>query len=536
MSDRAPIAEGRSIARRAAIVASGTLTSRVLGAVRDAVIAACFAVSATDAFFVAFTIPNTLRALLAEGAVSNAFIPVFSEVREKQGHERARDFYAALSGSMLVVLVVVSVVGVLIAPQLVTLYAAGYKSNPEKFSTTVEIARVVFPYILFMGIAALAMAALNTLKRFAVPAFAPSLLNLCMISAPLLFTPVALRLDMPPIFGLAMSALLGGLLQAAVHIPALARAKMLCWPRIDFRNPGVRKVLRLMAPLMLGVGIYQINILLSRLFASYLPAGSQSFLYYGQRLVEIPQGMFALAVASATLPTLAAQRNRGQHDEAKNTFCYSFRLSLFISIPASVAIAILAVPIVTIVFGRGAFRTDLVMETARSLIWMALGVWAVASVRNTIQMFFAYNDTKIPVLCSGLNLIVFTLLSFILMGSMRHVGIAAATSTAAFVQLSALLLLLRRRIGDFGFRSLLYTALRCSAMSGVMTPAIFLVASLGRWELGGNDPRNIVVFFASLLSGLAVYFALAYLLRAPELSELWSAMRSKQRTSSRADS
>jgi len=246
--------------------------------------------------------------------------------------------------------------------------------------------------------------------------------------------------------------------------------------------------------------------------------------------------MFALAVASATLPTLAALRNRGQHDQAKKIFCYSFRLSLFISIPASVAIAVLAVPAVTIVFGRGEFQTELVMETARSLTWMALGVWAIASVRNTIQVFFAYNDTKTPVLCSGINLFVFILLSLTLMGPMRHMGIAAATSCAAFFQLAALLLLLNRRIGAFGFRSLLLCALRCIAISGVMAPVIYLVASLGKWELGGNDPRNIAVFFASLLSGAAVYFAVAYLLRAPELSELWVAIRSKQRTASRADS
>ncbi|MBN1656204.1 MAG: murein biosynthesis integral membrane protein MurJ [Deltaproteobacteria bacterium] len=536
MPDQQLTVEGRAITKRAAIVASGTLSSRVLGAIRDAVIAASFSIGATDAFFVAFTIPNALRALLAEGAVSNAFIPVFSEVSERAGPERAREFYAALTGVMVLILVAVSVLGVLIAPQLVTLYAAGYKSEPEKFAATVEIARVVFPYILFMGIAALGMAALNTLKRFFVPAFAPALLNLSMISAPFFFTPLALLLDLSPIVGLALAALFGGFLQAVVQIPALARVGMLIRPRINFRDPAVIKVLRLMTPLMLGVGIYEINILLSRLFASYLPSGSQSFLYYGQRLVEIPQGMFALALATATLPSLATLRNRGRHDEAKETFCYSFRLSLFISVPASVAIAVLAVPIVTVVFGRGAFRTDVVMETARSLVWMALGVWAIASVRNTIQMFFAYNDTRTPVICSGLNLVVFATLSLTLSGPMRHMGIAAATSAAAFFQLVALLLLLARRIGRFDFRSLFFCALRCAAMSSVMALALFEIASFGNWDRGGNDPANIGLFIISIITGIAVYFFLAYLIRAPELFELWAAIRSKEKARSRAGS
>jgi putative peptidoglycan lipid II flippase len=517
--------EGRAIARRASVVASGTLISRILGAVRDAVIAACFPVHGTDAFFVAFTIPNSLRVLLGEGAVANAFIPVFSELKEKHGLGRARAFYAALTGAMLLVLAGVTAAGILLARPLVTLYAAGFRSQPGKFETTVELTRLLFPYIFFMGAAALGMAALNALRRFFVPAFAPALLNVSLIAAPFVFVPVALFFGMPPLGALGIGVLVGGLLQAAVQLPALGSVGMLNRPRLGFDDPGVRKAFRLMAPLMLGVGVYQVNVMLTRLFASYLPSGSQSYLYYGQRLVEIPQGMFALAIASATLPSLADLRNRGEHDEAKQTFAYGIRLSLFVAIPSSVLLAVLAGPVVTVFFARGAFGGFQAAETARSLVWMAAGVWAIAAVRGVVQMFFAYNDTRTPVLCSALNLAVFASLSLLLMQPMRHMGIAAATSAAAVVQLGALLLLLRRRIGAYPVSGLLFCALRCAVAGALAGAAAYAVAMLGRWEAGGNDPRNIAVLLLCLLSAGLLYLLVARLLRSPELGDILGLLR-----------
>jgi putative peptidoglycan lipid II flippase len=524
MSDQFEAKERRAITARAGVVAAGTLASRLLGAARDSVIAACFSLDGTDAFFVAFTIPNTLRVMLGEGAVSNAFIPVFSEIRAREGESRAKAFYAALSGSMLVVLALVTALGIIAAPVLVPLYAAGYQSDPAKFQTTVSLTRWVFPYIFFMGMAALGMGALNTLKRFFVPAFAPALLNVAMIAAPVAFVPLALSAGAPPIGGLAISALVGGILQVVAQFPALAKVDMLRWPRVNFADPGVRKALGLLAPLMLGVGVYQINIMLSRLFASYLPAGSQSFLYYGQRLVEIPQGMLALAIASATLPSLAEMRNRGEHDRAKEVFSYSVRLNLFIAVPASVALAVLAEPTCCVLFGRGAFGASEVVLTARSLVWMAAGVWAIATVRSVVQMFYAYNDTRTPVIGSALNLAVFAALSLALLAPMRHAGIAAATSIAAIVQLGALLFLLRRRIGSLPWKALSTSALRCILASAVMGFALYSIAQLGSWKLGGNNLTNIAVYLAALIGGLGIYLPVARLLRAPELNDLVNAL------------
>jgi len=521
--------EQARIAQRAGIVASGTLTSRILGAARDSVIAAMFPVAATDAFFVAFTIPNALRALLAEGAVSGAFVPVFTEVREKEGMERARAFYQHLSATMLLVLGGVSILGVVAAAPLVTLYAAGYADDAAKFASTVTLTRIVFPYIFFMGVAALGLGVLNALKRFVVPAFAPSLLNVAMIAAALTLVPFAAWLGLEPIAALAIGALIGGFLQVGAQVPELRRAGMWNMPRIDMRDPYVRKAMRLLVPLMVGLGIYQVNVILARLFASFLPEGSQSFLYYGQRVVEIPQGLFALAIASAALPSLALSRSRGDENETRRLFSYSLRLNLLLALPSTVALVLLAKPTVVVLFQRGSFDAFYVSETARSLAWQAAGIWAVASVRTVVPMFHAYNDTRTPVICSAVNLVVFGTVSGVLMGPMQHAGIAVGISAAAVAQLLSLLYLLRRRAGRLGLREVLASALRIGLASAAMGAVAWGVSELGRWERGGNDPRNIVAYVGAVLAGAGAFVFVAKLLRAPELDVVINVLRRRRR-------
>ncbi|MFW5876143.1 MAG: murein biosynthesis integral membrane protein MurJ [Myxococcota bacterium] len=522
--------EQRAITRRAGVVATGTLASRLLGAVRDAVIAATFAVTATDAFFVAFTIPNALRVLLGEGAASAAFVPVFSEVRAKEGHDRARRFFGAMTGAMAVVLLAVSVVGVVAAPALVTLYAAGYLDDPARFATTVQLTRMVFPYIFLMGLAALAVGALNAMKRFAVPAFAPALLNVALIAAPFVFVPVAVAMGLEPIAALAIGALVGGLLQVLAQLPALAGTGVLTWPRLGFRDPYVRKAFRLMVPLLAGLGVYQVNIMLSRLFASFLEPGAQSYLYYAQRLVEIPQGMFALAIASATLPTLSDLRNRGNDAEVRRVFRYGLRLSLFVAVPAGAALFVLAEPTVAVIFGRGEFEARQIAHTAHTLRWMALGIWAVASVRTVIPAFHAQNDTRTPVVASAVNLLVFVALSALLMFPMGPAGIAAAISTAAAVQLATLLGRLRRRTGPLGLKEVGVSLGRSLLASLVMGAALWGLARFGTWELGGNVARNVIVYVGCLVAGAAIYLGAAALLGSSELGDLLRAIRRRSRS------
>ena len=529
MSTKPAKTSGGEIVRRAGVVATGTLTSRILGAVRDAVVAAVFALGATDAFWLAFTIPNALRVLLGEGAVSAAFVPVFTEVREREGMARAKEFYRNLVGAMAVVLLVVTVAGVAGAPWLVKGYAWGFQRDEALFETTVALTRLLFPYIFLMGISALMMGALYASKRFAAPAFAPVWLNICLIGAALLLAPMFVEFGWPAIFALAIGALLGGALQIVAQLPSLAKEKLIIRPRVGFRDIYVRKCARLMVPLMAGLGVYQLNVLLSRLFASFLPTGSVSYLYYGQRLAEIPQGMFALAIASAALPSLSDAVAKGDEEEAKRLFRHALRLSLFVAVPATVALAVLAEPAATVFFGRGHYDAAAIHETTRSLVWQASGIWAVASVRTIVPMFHAHNDTRTPVIASAFNLVVFVGLSLALMGPMQHAGLAAATTAAAVTQLVALLWLLRKRSGDLGMADVRSSALRVLVASAVMGGVVWAGARFGHWENGGNDPRNLAVFAVTVLVGLGTYLAVAAALGSPELRDLRAAIQRRVR-------
>jgi putative peptidoglycan lipid II flippase len=517
-----------TIARRAGVVAAGTLASRVLGAVRDAAVASYFAVSDTDAFYVAWTIPNTLRRVLGEGAVTAAIIPVFSEVQAREGQAGARRYVAAISGVMLIVLSLVSVLGVLTAPLWTTLYAAGYAADSSKFELAVTLTRWVFPYIGLVGLAALAMGISNSVGRFAVAAFAPALLNLVVIAAPWLFGAPVSWLGLPAITALAMATLVGGVLQLGVQLPELAREKLLPWPTLSPSDPAVRKTLTLMGPVVLGSGIYQLNIVFSRLFASYLPTGSQSFLYYAQRLVEIPQSLFALAVASAALPSLTRLRNAGDHESAYTALRYSLRISLFVAIPASVALVVLAEPTIAVLFRRGEFGTFHVRETAKALAYMAAATWAVAAIHPITRMYYAYNDTRTPMYCSALNLVAFVLVSLGLQASMGHAAIAAGTSAGSLVQLLALLLWLPRRVGPIGLSEVWGAALRSCAASAVMGAVIYDVARFGRWVDGAASLRNVAVYAFTVVFGVAVYAGACFIFRVRELEDLMRALRRKR--------
>ena len=519
MSEPPPRSQGEKIARRAGIVASGTLLSRILGAVRDAIIAATFSRGSTDAFWLAFTIPNALRVLLGEGAVSGAFIPVFTEVDEKQGRDRARLFYARLAGAMLLLLFGVALLGVITAHWWVRAYAPGFARDPEIFQTTVNLTRTLFPYIFLMGGAALSTGALYAMKHFVAPAYAPVMLNVCLITAALGLAPWMLGNGLDPIGALAIGALVGGTLQWAVQWPALKHRGLLVWPRLPKSDPDVRRVFRLMLPLLVGLGIYQLNVLLSRQFASYLPTGSISYLYYGQRLVEIPQGMFALAIASASLPSLSRAVAQDCADEAKELFQKGLKLSLFVAIPSAVALAILAKPAAAVFFGRGEFDAYAVDQTSRSLFWQATGIWAVASVRTIVPMFHAYKDTRTPVIASAVNLVIFVALSLSLMGPMQHAGLALATSAAAVAQLAALLWLLRRKNGPLGLQQVAKMAGKVLLASLMMGTNVVFVARVGQWDAGGNDLMNIAVFLLAVVTGAIVFFITARLLGIKELDD-----------------
>lgn len=526
-ADPAEPDEGRgTMARRAGIVAIGTLASRILGAVRDAVMAAVFPTGATDAFVVAFTIPNALRVLLGEGAANGAFIPVLSEVKAKEGEARARTLYANLAGAMCIVLVIVSIAGVALAPWLVPLYASGLEGERER--ETIELTRIVFPYIFFMGLAALAGGALTAAHRFVATAFAPALLNVALIVAAFALVPVASEWGFSPIAALAIGALLGGLLQLVAQMPSVSRAGFTNVPRFDLRDPYVKKAFGLLVPLLVALGVYQLNVMLARQFASYLPEGAQSYLYYSQRIVEIPQGMFALAVSTAALPTLSRLWAEQKKHEILETFRRGLGLNLFVSVPSSAVLFVLAEPLCAVFFGRGEFGSTEIAATADALRYQALGIWAVASVRACVPMFYAMNDTRTPIGASAANLVVFGGVAFALLWPLAHSGIALALSAASIAQLGALLVLLRRRVGRIGFSAISKSSLRIAIATVPPALACAAILPLGEWS-EGSTLVNVALFAGASLAAVALYFVAAKLVRAPELDEVIAALRRRRR-------
>lgn len=519
------MSESRVVARRAGLVALGTLVSRVLGMARGSVMAAAFPVAVLDAYVIAFTIPNTLRVLLGEGAVSNTFIPVFSDVESRSGRAAARQFAARFCGMLSVLLLAACLLGMAAAPWLSWAYAGGLADEPERFALVITLTRWFFPFLGLVGLSALATGALNVLGRYTAGALSPAMFNLAMIAAPYLLVPAALALGLPPIGSLALGALLGGALQLLVQLWPLARLGMLPRPRLVPGDPEVRRSLALMGPLVLGLGVYQLNILLSRLFASFLPPGSPAYLEFGMRVVEVPQGMFALALASAALPALSRLRSEGKRDELLALFHDSLRLTLLIGLPASLALFALAEPTVAVLFGRGAFKRADVLETARSLGMQALGVWAVAAVRAVIPMYAAHQDTRTPVRASAANLAVFLSLSALLMPSLNHVGIALANSGAAAVQVALLLYWLRRHTGPLGLRKVAGSAARILAAALVMAGCLLALARRYDWLHPGSELARIAWFLALCGAGAAIFALAARAFGVRELSELMRALR-----------
>ena len=510
--------------RHAGAFGVATLASRALGMVRDMVIAALFAATATDAFFVAFTIPNVLRRLFGEGSLNAAVVPVYTEV-DLRGRDEAVRFARVLLGAWLLILVLVSIAGVIAAPLLVDAYAWGFRVDPDKYALTVLLARIMFPYILCMGLVALATGILNVHGRFFVPAFSPFLWNLAMIVCGLALAPVMTDRGLPAVLSIAAGVVLGGVLQVLWQLPALKAAGRLVLPALDFGNRDLRKVFRLMVPMTLGFGVYQVNVLLSRLFASFLPEGSVSYLYYGMRVVDVPQAVFLLAIGAAVLPALSRAAAQERHEDLRRSYTGALSLSLYIAIPAAAAIVILAEPISSVLFLRGRFDVTMLGPTALAMACMAPGIIGVAGVRVTTPAFFARGDTRTPTLIGALNLVIYVAACLALMGPLEHLGIALAISIAPLAQFVHLLVELRRRVGPLGLGAATRSAVRALVGTAAMLLVLYLVAPFGRWEDSSQIGRNVVVLAGCVGAGMAVYLFVTRLLGSRELGTILAALR-----------
>ena len=414
---------------KALVTVSGmTLLSRILGFVRDFVIARVFGAGMlTDAFFVAFKLPNLLRRLFAEGAFSQAFVPILGEYKNKRGEAEARRLVDRVATLLFLALLVVTLLGMAGAPLLVYVSAPGFAADADKFALTVELTRITFPYILFMSLVALAGGVLNTWSRFAIPAFTPVLLNLAFIGMALFAAPCFSR----PVLALGWAVFLGGALQLALQLPFLRRIGMLPRFALDWKDEGVQRILRLMAPAVLGVSVSQVSLLINTIFASFLGTGSVSWLYYADRLMEFPSGMLGAALGAILLPSLAKYHASENFDEYSHLLDWGLRLTLLLAAPAALALALIAVPLITTLFHHGAFSTNDVFMTRDALVAYSAGLLGLILVKVLAPGFYARQNIRTPVKIALLTLCVTQALNLALIGVLKHAGLALAISLAA---------------------------------------------------------------------------------------------------------
>ncbi|MBW4936410.1 murein biosynthesis integral membrane protein MurJ [Marinobacter sp. F4206] len=416
--------------RSSGLVGAMTMLSRVLGLVRDMVIARYFGAGAgADAFFVAFKIPNFLRRLFAEGAFSQAFVPVLSSYREGQPVSEVKRLVDAVAGSLGLILLAVTLIAMLGSPVLTAIFAPGFLDDTVKFDLTSDMLRITFPYLLLISLTAFAGGILNSYDRFAVPAFTPVLLNLAMIGAAIYLTPL---MD-EPVMALAWGVFIAGALQLFFQMPFLMRLGLMPRPRIDYRHEGVSRILKLMAPALFGVSVSQINLLLDTVLASFLQTGSVSWLYYSDRLSELPLGVFGIAIATVILPSLSRKHAADSVDQFAATLDWAVRAVLLIGLPAALALALLAEPLIATLFYYGEVTDRDVVMSAQSLRAYSAGLLAFMLIKVLAPGFFARQDTRTPVKIGVIAMVANMVFNLILVFPLAHAGLALATSLSAWL-------------------------------------------------------------------------------------------------------
>ncbi|MFP4428699.1 MAG: murein biosynthesis integral membrane protein MurJ, partial [Desulfovermiculus sp.] len=466
------------IARNASTVAGATLLSRILGFIRDLIVA--FALGAgplADAFFVAFRLPNLLRRLFAEGSLTMAFVPVFTKIGHDQGMEEARRMARSTLFWLLVILGGITGLALIWARPLTLLIAPGFAQDQAVLDVAVHLVRICFPYILFISAVALSMGVLNSLGHFLAPALAPCFLNISMILASLIGVWAGLSVPVC----LAWGVFAAGAVQWLTQLPALHARGIFWLGKWSVFHPGVKRVAGLMLPTVFGAAVYQLNVALNTVLASFLAQGSISFLYYADRLVQFPLGVFGLAVSTAALPSLSSLLAQDRRAEFVQTLQTTVNLLLFISLPATAGLIGLNLPMVDVLFGRGAFDASAVQATSAALVGYALGLPAFCAVRSLVSALYALEDTRAPVKAAVVSLGLNLVLGVLLMQVIAHVGLAVAVSLASWGNVLLLARALRRHVGRWFWvqRSLLYmTALSCLLGLGCS-----LTASWGWWSL-----------------------------------------------------
>ena len=509
-----------SLLRSASVVSIFTLASRVTGLVRELLIAATFGASAlTDAFNVAFRIPNLFRRLFAEGAFSQAFVPVLAASRAQHGDEATREVIDSVATVLAWSVLLLSILGVMASPWLVWAMASGLQQNPTGFDLAVNMTRWMFPYIAFMSLVALSAGILNTWKRFAVPAATPVLLNVCVIAAAWWLAPLLARRGIETIYALPVGVMLGGFLQLAVQIPALHRLGLL--PRMGagpsalkkaWTNPATRNILTLMAPALLGVGVAQISLLINTQIASHLAPGSVSWLTYADRLMEFPTAMLGVALGAVLMPQLAAAKATGDTERYAAMLDWGLRLVLLLSLPCAAALLVFAQPLVSVLYHYGAFTDRDVQQTTLALTGYGVGLLGLVAIKVLAPGYYASQDIKTPVRIAVVVLVLTQIFNLLLVPHLAHAGLALSIGLGALVNALWLLLGLLRRgsyIPQPGWWRFVFQVVLAT---GLLTGLLVFASQALPWLAMRQDAWQRIGWMAIILfSSALVYFGALWL-------------------------
>lgn len=527
------------IAKSVSVISFATMTSRVLGYVRDGLFAGLFGAGIiSDAFLVAYRIPNLLRDLLAEGALSAAFIPVFTESLTKDGKESAWRLVNLIFNIMLVVLSAIVAVSIIFAPAIVRVLQ--WNLSEQAFLLTVQLTRTVFPFIAFMALAALMMGILNSHQDFTVSAFAPAVLNVVMIVSGIFVCPLFGERPEKQVLGWTIGALLGGVGQFLVQVPRVVKKGWIYKPIISFADRGVKKIFSLMTPAVFAQSVTQINIIVvNTIMAGLLGKAAITYLYYGNRLMQLPLGVFAVAIATATLPVISRNVTKGEISEAIKNYSFALRLAFFIAIPATVGMVVLSLPINCLLFQYGKFLVTDAQATAKTAILFSLGLLAFSGVKITVPVFYALNDSRTPVKIGVVTVITNILLGLFLMTRMSFLGLALSTSLAAMLNFFLLVWFLRKKLGSIKGREILDSVIRITVAALVMSVVCWLTYQSAHSFLLGIHLKGkiaqLIEVFSSIFIGIAAFLFACHLIKVRELKLLFQMLSGKTPESAEAE-
>jgi putative peptidoglycan lipid II flippase len=510
------------LVRSAGVIGIATMTSRILGLVRDQVLAYFFgAGDAMDAFRIAFRLPNVLRDLFAEGAMSAALVPTFTRANADGGRQRAWLLGCSVINILLIISGSVVLAGIVFAEPLVNLYAAGFRQVPGKFELTVGLTRIMFPFLSLVTIAAVLMAMLNAMHRFFIPALSPAMFNIATILSAVVFVPLSGQLGFEPIIAVASGTLLGGMGQIGLQWAAARREGFRYRPILDLRDRWLSEIGRLMVPGVTGLAAVQVNLLINSWLATGLGTGAVSWLDYAFRLIYMPIGLFGISIATAALPGISSYAASNNAHGVRRDVSRGLRMMLMLNIPATAGLVVLAIPIVQLIFEHGRFTPADTAATAAALAYYAPGLVGYSVVKLLSPAFYALRDSRVPVIASALSVVFNIALNLMLVRVLGHRGLALGTAMAALVNASVLLWALRERLGGLEGRRTLTAIWKISLASVVMAVAAYYAEHFLRIPVGGNAVMaQVFRVFGAISIGLATLGLMAHLLRIEEFQQL----------------